>query len=332
MTIGEWISDTLAKIGSKIKLPKNVLNNLKINLLNNINNNSPVIYDKRTQILNINLGKQSPESIKDILSSLPEIVDAGFPTLKLTSTQKAEDYLEKIGVSENQKLIGYYADKLPAGDLVILKASLYLKSVLSNGGETISIKNDIAKRFGARGRNISNLCSANYFNTVIRTVYESMSKAKDFKIEMFWKEYNFIVDIYPFAVFVNVGMGEKEIKKTTLEIRETEKDIGRKKDYLASVLRLIAQSGDKNSLEILLAHKSLSEFLDQLEYVKDLNASLEEVLGKVKAVKADLEKQNEGLNKKKKNLEDLKKELANKKAEISDQKINKQFILDKTKQ
>lgn len=217
MTFGEWISNTLAKIGSKIKLPKNVLNNLKVNLLNNINNNSPVIYDKRTQILNIDLGKQSPEVIKNILSSLPEMVDAGFPTLKLTSTQKAEDYLEKIGVSENQKLIDYYADKLPVGDLVILKASLYLKSVLNKGGETISIKNDIAKRFGARGRNISNLCSANYFNTVIKTVYESMAEAEDFKKEMFWKEYNFIVDIYPFAVFVNIGMGEKEIKKTILE-------------------------------------------------------------------------------------------------------------------
>lgn len=217
MTLGEWISSTLAKIGSKIKLPKNVLNNLKVNILNDINNNSPVIYDKRTQILNIDLGKQSPEAIKDILLSLPEMVDASFPTLKLTSTQKAEDYLEKIGVSENQKLIDYYADKLPIGDLVILKASLYLKSVLNNGGETIFIKNDIAKRFGTRGRNISNLCSANYFNTVIKTVYESMAEAEDFKIEMFWKEYNFIVDIYPFAVFVNIGVGEKEIKKTTLE-------------------------------------------------------------------------------------------------------------------
>jgi murein DD-endopeptidase MepM/ murein hydrolase activator NlpD len=123
-----------------------------------------------------------------------------------------------------------------------------------------------------------------------------------------------------------------EIKKTTLEIAKTEQDITKKKEYLASVLRLLSQNGDKNTLEILLAHKSLSEFLDQIEYIKNLNISLKEVLEKVKAVKADLEKQNIDLSAKKKNLEELKKKLADKKAEISDQKVNKQYILDKTKQ
>ncbi len=123
-----------------------------------------------------------------------------------------------------------------------------------------------------------------------------------------------------------------EIKKVTLEIKDTEDDIQRKKDYLASVLRLLAQNDDKNKLEIILAHKSLSEFLDQVEYTKNLNTSLEEVLNKVKAVKADLEKQNADLDKKKKELEDLKKNLEEKKGEINDQKVNKQYILDKTKQ
>ncbi|MFA6551201.1 MAG: peptidoglycan DD-metalloendopeptidase family protein [Patescibacteria group bacterium] len=131
---------------------------------------------------------------------------------------------------------------------------------------------------------------------------------------------------------LNIDKTALEIKKTTLEIGETEQDINRKKDYLASVMRLIAQNGDKTSLEILLAHKSLSEFLDQIEYIKNLNTSLEEVLGKVKAIKADLEKQNENLNADKKDLEDQKEKLADKKAEISDQKVNKQYILDKTKQ
>ena len=123
-----------------------------------------------------------------------------------------------------------------------------------------------------------------------------------------------------------------EIKKVTLEIKDTESDIQRKKDYLASVLRLIAQNDDKSQLEIILAHKSLSEFLDQVEYIKNLNASLEETLIKVKAVKADLEKQNSGLDNKKKDLENLKKNLEEKKGEINDQKVNKEYILDETRQ
>jgi len=123
-----------------------------------------------------------------------------------------------------------------------------------------------------------------------------------------------------------------EIKKLTLEIRQKEDDIARQKDYLASVVRSLAQSDDVNSLEIILAHRSLSEFLSQVEYAKDLNASLEDVLSKVKEAKAELEKQNASLEKSKKNLEDYKKQLENKKAEIGDQKINKQYVLDKTRQ
>lgn len=131
---------------------------------------------------------------------------------------------------------------------------------------------------------------------------------------------------------INIDKTNLEIKKVTLEIQEIEADIQRKKEYLASLLRLIAKSDDKSTLEIILIHNSISEFLDQIEYIKNLNTSLDDILDKVKEIKAELEEQNENLEKKKQELEELKKELEEQKADIGDQKINKQFILDKTKQ
>ncbi|PIR93025.1 hypothetical protein COT99_03090 [Candidatus Falkowbacteria bacterium CG10_big_fil_rev_8_21_14_0_10_43_10] len=131
---------------------------------------------------------------------------------------------------------------------------------------------------------------------------------------------------------IDVDKTNLEIKKVTLEIKQAEDDIARKKQYLEALLRLIARNDDKSALEIILSYNSISDFLDQVEYIKNLNANLGDVMEKVKEVKKGLEEQNANLNKKKESLEELKKKLEEQKAEIGDQKVNKQYILDKTKQ
>lgn len=131
---------------------------------------------------------------------------------------------------------------------------------------------------------------------------------------------------------INVDKTDLEIKKVTLEIAEKEESIAQNKKYLQSLLKLIAQNDNKDALEILLVNNSLSEFLDQVQYLKNLNGNIQSILEKVKEVKVELEEQQDGLEKKKKELEELKKKLAEQKAEIGDQKVNKQYILDKTKQ
>ncbi len=131
---------------------------------------------------------------------------------------------------------------------------------------------------------------------------------------------------------VDIDKTNLEIKKVTLEIGQAEIDIAQKKDYMGSLLRLIAQGDDKSQLEIILTNNSISEFLDQIEYTKNLNNNLNDVLDKVKEVKEDLEKQNKSLDNKKEELKELKKKLEEQKAEIVDQRVSKKYILDKTKQ
>jgi len=81
-----------------------------------------------------------------------------------------------------------------------------------------------------------------------------------------------------------------------------------------------------------LTNSSISEFLDQIEYVKNLNSNLNEILSEVKKVKQELEEQNKSLESKKEQLKELRKKLEEQKAAIVDQRVNKKYILDKTKQ
>ncbi|OGF26705.1 hypothetical protein A2242_01915 [Candidatus Falkowbacteria bacterium RIFOXYA2_FULL_47_9] len=131
---------------------------------------------------------------------------------------------------------------------------------------------------------------------------------------------------------VSIDKTALEIKKVTLEIAAKEADIAQKRQYLESLLRLMAQNDDKDALEILFTNQSLSDFLEQVQYLQSLNQDMGTVLEKVKETKADLESQQTALEKKKSELEGLKEKLAGQKAEVADQKQGTQYILDKTRQ
>lgn len=134
------------------------------------------------------------------------------------------------------------------------------------------------------------------------------------------------------ATQITIDKTALEVKKVQLEIAVSEEDIARKQLHLEELLRLIAQNDGKDALEVLLVHSSLSDFLDQVEYVKDLNSNMSQVLDEVKAVKADLEEQKTGLTKKKEELEELKKKLEAQRAAVADQKDAKQYTLDQSQQ
>jgi len=131
---------------------------------------------------------------------------------------------------------------------------------------------------------------------------------------------------------INIDKTNLEIRKVILEVAELEDNIELKKEYLRSLIRQIAKYDDINALEVLIVNKSISEFLDQVQYIKDVNGNLNEILDEVKANKADLEEQEKNLEKKKEELKELKEKLEERRAEILDQKVNKQYILDKTRQ
>lgn len=153
------------------------------------------------------------EQQKSLLKTLPEEINKDNDLLEEKFEEKTQDYKNVISESSNREILIYFNDKLPPSDLPILKASLYLKYLLESGKETGNIKQDITMRYGRRGNNISNLCSANYFQTWIKPLYEEMKKSSEFSKEKFYIAYNEIVENSPFALFVNKYMNKEEVKK-----------------------------------------------------------------------------------------------------------------------
>jgi len=181
--------------------------------------------DQRTQTLS--LAKLSETKRKKLLSSiLPRALKDGTDILPKKFDDNAEDYKEKINVEQNLEILEYFRDKIPNGDLSILKASLYLRSLLKGGKDTGVVKQGIVQNYGRRGANISNLVTGGYFESWFKPLYEEMIKTSNFSIEKFQSAYNEVVVNLPFTLFVNSSMSGDVVKEKIKEKLETAEKYG----------------------------------------------------------------------------------------------------------
>lgn len=122
-----------------------------------------------------------------------------------------------------------------------------------------------------------------------------------------------------------------EIKKIDAEIKDINKNIETEKEHLAVILRLMHKQDRVSALEILLLNDNLSEFLNQVKYLENINGAMGESVNNLYGYKEDSEKKLTALNNKNNELNNLKKDLEDKKTGLSEEQDTKIFVLDQTK-
>ncbi|MEK7511888.1 MAG: peptidoglycan DD-metalloendopeptidase family protein [Patescibacteria group bacterium] len=137
---------------------------------------------------------------------------------------------------------------------------------------------------------------------------------------------------------LDIKSTETEIDKTKLEIRgnelnilSAEDTIDSHKNSLADTLQEIHKSDEENAIKIFLLNNSLSDFINNVEYTKDLQNGLQSTLQEIKAKKKELIKKKEELNSKQTELDSLKQELDIIKIELTGETTYKEDLLVKTK-
>jgi len=129
-----------------------------------------------------------------------------------------------------------------------------------------------------------------------------------------------------------------EIDKTSLEIKKIELDsasldaqIEKQKDHIADLLQLIYKQGQVSTLEMLLMHSSLTDFLNQVKYLSDTNKEVVNSVDDLKNNKAALEDNKAALNQKNKELLALKAKLSDKKSGLAYDQQSKNYLLEQTR-
>ena len=137
---------------------------------------------------------------------------------------------------------------------------------------------------------------------------------------------------------VEINLTEKEINNADLtiemllwEIESKNKAIENKKLILAEIIRRLNEEETRSLLEILLAHDSLSEFFSNIEgmeyFQKDINVNL----AGLRALKYELQKQQEEKEGEKEHLENLQNKLGDQKLIADSNKRQKDSLLVQTK-
>lgn len=132
-------------------------------------------------------------------------------------------------------------------------------------------------------------------------------------------------------VKLNIDKTILEIKKTDLEIVLKEQAMAKERERIALALGLLYKEGDKSELEILLSNSSLTDYLNQLEYLKDINSSIKDSLVKLKIASERLEQDKKDLEVKKLSLVSLENDLIKKQEALTGEMDSREIVLDQTK-
>lgn len=122
-----------------------------------------------------------------------------------------------------------------------------------------------------------------------------------------------------------------EIKKTNLEIESKNNEIEEEKEHIGSILKIMHEQGQVSTLEIMLLNDSLSDFLNQMKYLQNVNEEVAKSLESLEKYKEDLEKEKENLDEKNQELLALKEELENKKVALQSESSAKEYVIAQSK-
>lgn len=194
---------------------------ININITNNSNNQekSEKEYEKNEEKGNLdiyldNLEDTKKKKLKEIVK---EHVQEGNKFLEKNSSLLFKELCEFQKSKDNdKKVLDFFKNVLSEEDIEALECSLFLRREFNKRKDVGYMKQDIRTRFGDRGNNIANLCTAGYFEKFFIPLYNSSK-------EDFYKIYELAVSKSVLALFVHSQMSEDEIAediKSKLEISQ----------------------------------------------------------------------------------------------------------------
>lgn len=130
---------------------------------------------------------------------------------------------------------------------------------------------------------------------------------------------------------ISIDKTNLEIRKIQLDMENVDLDIETEKQHIGNLIRLVYKQDQVSTMEMLLLHDSLSEFLSQAKYLENTNDKIKESLESLNNKKDQLEKSQLALDEKNKNLTTLKTELEKKVSNLAYEQESKEIILDETK-
>lgn len=149
--------------------------------------------------------QQLPPDLKEALrQAILEYHENGQPLL----TEKSAGLLDYVQhhQKEGNAVIDALHGIIRAEDILALRAAYIIKTKSEAGEDINELRDGLIRKYGERGRKLTNLTSSGYVDSVILPTYIAMRQAPDYQVRYFVDFYDAFVDESGFAVFVNSSM------------------------------------------------------------------------------------------------------------------------------
>lgn len=124
---------------------------------------------------------------------------------------------------------------------------------------------------------------------------------------------------------------QKEIELLTEKINQKLAELKIQKENLFETARVIYESGDQSTIEIVVGSNSFSEVIDRSQYLNSLTQKIETTIAEINKIKAELETSKAEQEAKKNNLDELKGQQEAQKRGLDAQKAEKDRLFSSAK-
>lgn len=203
-----------------IKLPEHLSvenNKLSINI-GNFKTERPVTFNGTIICIDADtsegriIAQKVFENAEQLLEKDERAIEAEFGKLIAESAPAAQSQ------PGDDQLLAELKRFVPAKDIPIIKAALFIRRLHHQGANVSKYKQLISQKYGSRGNNITNLVTAGYYENYLTYIYNHLmeSEEPEFASLVFNDIYEEAVTQYPFAVFVAITKPYDQLKEEVI--------------------------------------------------------------------------------------------------------------------
>ncbi|MBI5073353.1 hypothetical protein HZA99_06055 [Candidatus Woesearchaeota archaeon] len=232
---------------------------VKVNLTYKSNNliNDSFKYDETKKQLDLFIDQVPSEKRSELKSVIRDYIADDNLLLENKTLSTLENLYDYNKENPDKVILSFFKPIIPPSDFEALQAALYLRNAFRRGEDVRKLKRDIRNR-GERHNNISNLCTAGYFEKFFMPLYNSSQ-------DRFKELYDIILQKSLLAVFVHEQMNAEDI------VHQIKKRLEISKRYGIGFIH-IHGIGESNVNKIKLSISDQKNFFDFFEkniYEKD---------------------------------------------------------------
>ncbi|MCK4730280.1 MAG: hypothetical protein KAT28_03090 [Candidatus Aenigmarchaeota archaeon] len=215
-------------------------------------------YDETKEKLNLYLDKLDDKTKEQLNPIFQEYLGEGNKLLENETSELLYSLYRYNKETKNRPILNFFKPIIPIEDFRALEASLYLRESFIKKEDIRKLKRDIKDRFGNRGNNISNLCTAGYFEEFLMPLH-------NYSRDQFTKLYELIVLNAVLAIFVHKQMPLEEITSQIKKKLEISKRYGIKFIHIHG----IGKSNIAKIKNCIAYEKKFFDFFEKNNYEKE---------------------------------------------------------------